>query len=234
MTKAFAYLRVSGESQVEGGGFPRQEAAIRDWAARNDHEIVKIFKEEGVSGKLELDDRPALQALLAALEENGVKTVIIEKLDRLARQLMVQETILADMQARGCTLISTAEADIDSDDPTRVLVRQIMGVIAEYDRKMIVSRLRSSRNRKKREEGRCEGAKPYGHYPGEKDVLEMIAKYTTDGWSSNAIAMGLNQMDVKPRSGQYWHASTISGIQRREGIKPPVKKRIKTLYAKES
>ena len=33
--KAFGYLRVSSESQVDGDGFPRQKAAIKKWADAN-------------------------------------------------------------------------------------------------------------------------------------------------------------------------------------------------------
>src|SRR5215469_2260549 len=100
MTKAFSYLRVSGRGQIEGDGFDRQTEAIRKYAAGHGIEIVEVFREEGVSGTKEMDDRPALAGLLAALEENGIRTVLIEKLDRLARDLMVQETIIADMQRR--------------------------------------------------------------------------------------------------------------------------------------
>ena len=45
-------------------------------------------------------------------------------------------------------------------------MRQIFGAIAEYEKTMIVIKLRGARQRKKARTGRCEGRKPYGHYPG--------------------------------------------------------------------
>ena len=45
--------------------------------------------------------------------------VIIEKLDRLARDLMVQETIIADLRKHGFELVSVAEPDLMANDPTR-------------------------------------------------------------------------------------------------------------------
>ena len=117
MTDVFAYLRVSGKSQIRGDGFRRQFIAIRQYCAAHQLRIVRIFKERGVSGTKELDDRPALSELFAALEEDGVKTVVVEKLDRLARDLMVQETIMADMQKHGYTLLSTAEPDLVAEIP---------------------------------------------------------------------------------------------------------------------
>lgn len=104
---AFAYLRVSGKGQVDGDGFPRQLAAIEAYAKAHNLVLVKVFREEGVSGTKELENRPALLQLLAAANNGKASVVLVEKLDRLARDLMVQETILRDLQRRGITLVST-------------------------------------------------------------------------------------------------------------------------------
>src|ERR1041385_5430170 len=98
MVKAFAYLRVSGKGQVKGDGFPRQLQAIKTYAAAQDIKIVQVFREEGVTGTKESLDRPAWSEMMTALHGDGVKTIIIEKLDRLARDLMVQEATIADLQ----------------------------------------------------------------------------------------------------------------------------------------
>jgi len=82
---AFGYVRVSGKGQVDGDGLTRQEKAIQDYAELNGITIDKIYREEGVSGTLQ--DRPALAQMMVSLEQNGlgVKTILIEKVDRLAR-----------------------------------------------------------------------------------------------------------------------------------------------------
>lgn len=134
MKNAFSYLRVSGKGQLDGDGFARQNKAIADYALANGISVIETFEELGVSGTKELDDRPALQDLLAALKEGDAKVVIIERLDRLARDLMVQETILSDLMRQGFEVISVCEPDLCSTDPSRVLVRQIFGAIAQYDR----------------------------------------------------------------------------------------------------
>jgi DNA invertase Pin-like site-specific DNA recombinase len=176
-TKAFAYMRVSHRTQVDGDGFPRQLTAIRSYAQAHDYTLSHVYREEGVSGTTELENRPALQDLLTALYSNGVHTVIIEKLDRLARDLMVQETIIADFRKKGIELVSVAEPDLCSNDPSRVLVRQIFGAIAQYEKAMLVMKLAGARQRVKARDGRCEGDKPYGahpKYPGEPEVIEQI------------------------------------------------------------
>src|SRR5215472_6628476 len=80
------------ERAVEGDGFPRQLKAIREYAAAHDIKIVTVYREESVSGTKESADRPAWSELMTALHANGVRVVLAERLDRLARDLMVQET----------------------------------------------------------------------------------------------------------------------------------------------
>lgn len=209
---AYAYLRVSGASQLDGDGFERQMIACNLYAALHDLVIADVFKEEAVPGKTELENRPALMDLLAAMEANGVKVILIEKLDRLARDLMVQETIIADLRKRGYTLISVAEPDLCVDDPSRKLMRQIFGAIAEYDRTMIVMKLRGARQRKKSNVGRCEGQKPFGHYPDEVVTLEQIHEWKATGSSVVKIAEQLNAIGMKSRSGVPWTRQTIGKI----------------------
>lgn len=161
MEKAFGYIRVSGKGQINGDGFARQEKAIRDYAKANGFEITHIYKEEGVSGTLK--DRPALSEMIYSLEKNGhgVHTVIIERIDRLARDLMIQETILEDLKKNDVSILSATDGDLLEDDPTRKLIRQVLGAIAEYDKEMTVQKLRVARNRQKALTGKCEGRKSY-------------------------------------------------------------------------
>src|ERR1700688_758578 len=127
MIQAYAYLRVSGKSQVDGDGFPRQREAVNTFAAAAGIEIIREFVEKAVPGKTEWDDRPAWTDMV--LSFNGVTTIVIERLDRLARDLLVQEHIIADLRNRGITLLSTAEPDLGSDEPSRVFMRQVLGAL---------------------------------------------------------------------------------------------------------
>src|SRR4051812_14529043 len=202
MKKAHAYLRVSGKGQVDGDGFPRQLKAIREYAAAHDFKIVTTFREEGVSGTADSIDRPAWSELMTALHSNGVRVVIIERLDRLARDLMVQETIVADLRKNGFELLSVAEPDLMANDPTRILVRQMMGAVAQYEKSQIVLKLRGARLRKRINEGRCEGRKPYGYYDGESDALGRLQALRADGLGFDRIAARLNQEAIPTRTGK--------------------------------
>jgi site-specific DNA recombinase len=212
LTKAFGYLRVSSDGQVEGDGFPRQRAAIDKYAAANGIEIVRFFEERGVSGTTDSDDRPAFQEMLVALLSNGTRTVLIERLDRIARDIVVQETILKELNRKGFELISVAEPDLCSTDPYRSAMRQMLGVFAELDRRTIVIKLRAARNRKKLANGKCEGRKPFGHYEDEAALRERIVSLYRSVGKYDQVAKTLNAEGLKTRSGGEWYPATVRRI----------------------
>lgn len=212
MTKAFAYLRVSGKGQIEGDGFTRQLGAIKAYAASNEIKIAQVFREEGVTGTRETMDRPAWAEMMAALHSNGVRTIVVEKLDRLARDLMVQEAAIADLRKHGFTLVSVAEPDLMANDPTRVLMRQLMGAVAQYDKSTIVAKLRGARMRKRAAEGRCEGRKPYGYYEGEDAIVERMKALRGEGVGFDRIAAQMNAEGLETRTRGRWHGVMVNRI----------------------
>lgn len=209
MTKAFAYLRVSSRGQIDGDGFDRQLLACQKYAAANGLEIETVFREEGICGGSELENRPALQELYLALNDGGTKVILIEKLDRLARDLMIQETMIADFKKHGFELVSASEPDLCSEEPSRILMRQIFGAVAQYDRAMIVLKLRGARERKKSKIGRCEGRKPFGDRPEESKALGLIHHFHARRAGTQWIADYLNQNHIPTRYGKKWNAGTI-------------------------
>ena len=192
MTRAYAYLRVSGRGQVDGDGFPRQIAAIKKYATSHDIRIVQYFREEGISGENDLENRPALAALVQALHADGVKLVLVENLSRFARDLMVQESILHDLTRKGFQLVSVDQPDLCSDEPSRVLMRQMMGAFYQYEKAMIVAKLRGARERMKAAQGFCEGRKKFGFYPGEQAILDRMRELRKAGMAYADIATELD------------------------------------------
>jgi DNA invertase Pin-like site-specific DNA recombinase len=219
MPKAFAYLRVSGKGQVEGDGFARQLVAIRQYAVAHNIKIVRVFRDEGISGTKDLENRPALLELMTALHSDGVRLMLVEKLDRLARDLIIQETIIGDLKKNNFELSSVSEPDLLQDDPSRKLMRQIFGAIAEYEKTMIVLKLRGARVRMRARTGRGEGAKPYGNLPGEQTIIERMRDLRIDGMGFDCIAATLNAEGIRPRRGSRWHGLTVNKILTGKGRK---------------
>jgi DNA invertase Pin-like site-specific DNA recombinase len=84
--------------------------------------------------------RPGFAAALEQIAGNGVRTIIVETANRFARDLIVQETGFRRLQADGITLIAADKPDSFVDDtPTAVLVRQILGAVAQFDKAMTVA-----------------------------------------------------------------------------------------------
>lgn len=208
--KAFGYLRVSGQSQVDGDGFPRQKAAIKKWADANGVKIVRWFEERGVSGTLE--SREALDAMLVALMSNGVDTVIVEALHRFSRDLRVQENLIHQYFTNRFTLVSATEPELGNDDPNRVFMRQIFGAVHQLDKSNLVLKLRAARQRTKVATGRCEGRKPYGTREGEQEVLNKMHGLHAVGGNWETISATLNNEGIKTRSGKLWYPATVRNI----------------------
>ena len=85
-TKCFSYLRVSSSGQAtdDRDGFPRQQATINQWAGANDHYVVHEFR-DALGGDNEWENRPGFSAMIDAIMSNGVRTIVVEDLTRLAR-----------------------------------------------------------------------------------------------------------------------------------------------------
>lgn len=224
-TAAVAYLRCSGLGQADGDTWDRQQAAIDKYAAAHALEVVDQFRDEGVSGTKDLEDRPGLAALLDRIESNGVRVVLVENASRLARDLMVQEVILAQLRDAGCTVIGCDSGtdligDSDDEDPTRRLIRQVLGAVAEFDRRVTVLKLRAARERIRRREGRCEGRKPFGTRPGEAKTIARIRElhrkpHGRDRRSLQQIADALNAEGLPTRTGKPWSKQVVSQIIKR-------------------
>jgi len=220
---AVPYLRVSGRGQVLGDGFDRQIETIQKRAEYDNWSLLPEVREEGVTGTKEAVDRPALSALLEKLSSSqDCKTIIVERADRLARDLIVGELLLKECRSLGIRVIEAESgrdmtAD-DSDDPTSKLIRQILGAVAEFDKSSIVLKLRKARQRKKaRGEGGKEGVKPFGSLNGEFDTLRRILELHKVGHGATKIAEILNAEHRKPRHGARWIKQSVHGILKRKG-----------------
>lgn len=221
--KVLGYCRVSTDNQKEEGTVELQISALTEYCKDKHYELVHIFKDEGVSGGLE--DRVGLAELFSYLEnEQGkeIEAVIIYKLDRLARDLYIQEHLIKKLEQLNKKLISTKEADLDSSDPMRKAFRQFMGIVAELEKAFITMRLSGGRINKARKGGYAGGSTALGYTSVEKElklqreeskvVSQIFTMKRNNHFSLNEIARQLNTGGFQTKRGGRWYASTIAYI----------------------
>ncbi|MGL3211124.1 recombinase family protein [Bradyrhizobium sp. BR 1433] len=175
--KAFAYLRTSSAANIgeDKDSGRRQLQAIEGFARRAGIELAGTYHDEAVKGSDPIDTRPGFAEMLEALEANGTKTIIVETASRFARDLMVQEVGFAMLKARGFDLIAADSPTSFLDDtPTARLIRQVLGAISEFEKAMLVAKLKGARDRKRRTGIKVEGRKSIAEQKPE--TVEMARK----------------------------------------------------------
>lgn len=225
--KVVAYLRVSTDRQAEHGfGLDVQEATIKAWAKANGHRIVSWYRDEGISGSNGLDTRIGLLDAFEALKANTAGGLVVARLDRLARDLILQEQLLAELHRIGAELFSTSTGEAgflanDPDDPSRALIRQVLGAVAQYERSMIRLRTAAGRRRKGEQGGYAYGRPPFGSRveggelvddPAEQETLSRMRELRAAGSSYRAIAETLNAEGRRAKQGDVWHNAQVRAI----------------------
>jgi hypothetical protein len=119
---------------------------------------VGEYYDKAVSGADRIDERLGFREMLQKLAANGAKTIIVESPDRFARDLAVQLAGHDMLKELGISIIPASAPDFFTEDtPTVVLVRQVLGAIAQFDKARTVAKLAAARKRTRESDGRCEG-----------------------------------------------------------------------------
>ena len=217
----YGYLRVSGQKQISGHGFKRQLDSINKFCKKAGYKIDKIYQ-EAISGTKSESERREFSAMVADILSNGCNIVIVESLDRLAREYRVQEQLLIYLASRGIDLIAANTGEnvtkAISDDPMKKALIQMQGIFAELDKSLLVRKLRKARDKTRKEKGHCEGPKFYGETPEEKEILKRVrymrrrSKGLKKARTYQSIADELNSEGIKTKQGKAWNAALVYNI----------------------
>jgi DNA invertase Pin-like site-specific DNA recombinase len=218
LIKAVAYLRTSSATNVgeDKDTQKRQRSAVGGFAKRAGYDVVAEYSDDGVKGADPVDTRPGFSAMLQHVAGNGVRTVIVEAASRFARDLITQETGWRFLQDAGITLIAADSPDAFLDDtPTAVMIRQILGSVSQFEKAMLVAKLRGARERKKAITGKCGGRKSYAERSPEAVLLaKRLARYPIKGRkrSLRNIAAELEAQGHLTATGTRYSAIAISNM----------------------
>lgn len=220
--RALGYIRVSTTDQAERGyGLDIQRQAILDYCNQHDLHLLDILGDEGQSGSSGLTIRPGLAEALTRIERQEGSLLVLYRLDRLARDLLLQETVVERLRLRGGSVVSVTEPDVDSNEPTRVLIRQILGALSQYEKTLLKTRMAAGRRLKAARGGYTGGIPRFGYdvehrnyvpNASEQETVAEIVRLRETGVVLQAIADALNAEDLPAKLGGTWHRGQVRRV----------------------
>jgi site-specific DNA recombinase len=228
---AAIYARVSSERQRQDETIQSQTVGLRELARERGLLLAAdlVFEDEGFSGATLT--RPALERLRDRAVEGAFEVLLCHSPDRLARRYAYQVVLLEEFARAGVEVVFAKEPE-QGATPEDELLRQVRGVIAEYERAQIRERTRRGKLHRARtgHQAVLSGA-PYGyrylkkteHTEGYWEIDELqaqivrdvFARYVQDGTSIGDIARWLTERGVPTRTGkQLWDRSTVWAMLR--------------------
>jgi DNA invertase Pin-like site-specific DNA recombinase len=221
--KLLGYTRVS-DRRGHDDSHEAQEKMLRAWCRREGHKLVRVIREEnGTSGTMK--DRVGWADTLNALKDGEAQGVVVRDLERLARDFMIQEQLLQDVWGMEREAFSTmpSEADLrdDPEDPTRKLIRVIVGAVHAHNRDMNVLRLVRGKRAKAQRDGYIGGSMKYGYVAEdgeykpedrEQAAIVLMQELRAGGASLREIADTLVAEGYRAKRGGPWHPQTIARV----------------------
>jgi DNA invertase Pin-like site-specific DNA recombinase len=172
-------------------------------------------------------------------ESNGVRTVVVEDASRFARDLVAQELGVLLLIKRGVRVLTANGDDLtDTSDPSRVMMRQIAGSFAQYEKTRLVTKLRGARERVREAKGKCEGRKSYADRQPElvvaakrlhrrsskgyrRSLREIASELATMGTTQRPTVEGFASAHLRSITRRYWvPAFSINDLLSRHAGKP--------------
>jgi len=180
--RALGYVRVSLPEED-----PRnQEVAIEEFARRNGLELLKIFRDVGVSGSKKAFEREGFRQLYGVARALDIKTIIVFDLTRLGRDLFdLIETYRALLE-KGFTVLFVKHPELNAQpgspigEALRRAILVLLGIVAEMERAFIRERTKAAMERA-RAEGRQLGRRPV------EIPVELVKRYLRQGLPKTVI-----------------------------------------------
>lgn len=224
----YSYLRLSTDENKQSNSFEIQTQVINTFAKENDLEpILEQFSDTMSGAKLE--QRTGLMELLNTIKKDD--KVIVQKLDRLSRDVMQTGWVRTEIARKGAELI-IVDSNGDSNDPMSLLMEQIVTAFADYERKMIKTRIQATMNLKKSKGEKLGGSIPYGYdvvtegktktlvkNSDEQKVISSINRYQKKGMSLRGIATRLNERGIKTKTDKDFTHTQVKRILEYKHVK---------------
>ncbi len=222
MKTAYAYTKTCVGEPAGVEVIAQQIEAIRRYGRDHCIEIVGEYRDLNVDTSNEMGRRYGLYEIMLEAVNNGVSSIIVERPEAIAHDTLVRAILLAALEDHGFRGLYTLNGAnlFANDDPMLSLARRIYRAYMDAIRVTLPLKLRMARNRVRKERGWCEGAKPFGHYPGEQETLKRILQLRRKPCGKpkrtyQAIADILNAEGQPTRFGGPWSKAAVHRIVKR-------------------
>ncbi len=226
------YARVSTEEQREGQTIDSQLSELERFSREKGWLIAAIYKDDGWSGGVM--ERPELDRLRDDAQKSVFDAVLINDVDRLARDVSHLGVIKRDLERKGIQVIFRKLPGESS--PTYNLMVNILGSFAEFERELIADRTRRGRRHKVETRKLYLGSNtaygyryiPKNHASGAEGILEinpqesdvvrkMFGWVDDEGLSAHGVVARLNELRISPKNGAHtWAKSSVLRILKSE------------------
>lgn len=221
--RALGVARVSTQEQAEGDRFsiPHQRQRITEYCLLRGWDLLGVveYVQSGGSNYREL------QEILQRVQREHVQVVVVNELDRLARDMVSTLLFLEDLQKVGCRFAAVAD-ELDLTTPDGELKMMILSVFAHYFRKQLARKVKGGLAERARQGKHHGGRPPYGYqFEGDKlaphpeqaaVVRQIYTWYVHEGLGAREIAKRLNQQGIPTQTGRsIWAATEIRRLLRK-------------------
>lgn len=218
MKKTIGYLRVSTVKQLDGAGPDQQRAVISAWALAT-KTMIDEFMVDAANGDNE--DRPKILELKEMARKGELECVIVDRLDRFARDALVSELLYRFFKAHDVRVIAVSQSFDDSSGGTAM--RQMFAVIAQLDKANRITHLRQCRQATVERHGTFGGGNvPYGYettgsgqlklVPGETKLIIRAFELRDHGNTQSQISAILRQEGFRTRKGTEFTPKQVARI----------------------
>ncbi|CUS37546.1 recombinase family protein [Candidatus Nitrospira nitrificans] len=187
--RAALYARVSTDGQTVENQLQDLEAV----ALREGWEIVERFVDKGISGAKGREGRPAFDRLCKGVVRGEFDLVASWSVDRLGRSLQDLVGFLNELQAKKVNLFLHKQG-LDTGTPTGRLLFQMLGMFSEFERSMIVERVKAGLKRAKAQ-GKVLGRPRIA--PAVESQILALRKAKRLGMRAIARALGVGNCTVQ-------------------------------------
>jgi len=218
--KVAGYVRVSTPFQAKKGeSLKTQETEIKKFAKDKGWDLVKIYKDEGLSGS-KAESRPGFMKMINDSSRDKFEGIIFSRLSRFARNAGDFLHFNDRLKDNGVSLISIKEG-IDPTNKTGKLMMGLLALIAEWERETIREQMSENKMARWKDYRTFLGKPPFGYvWNKEKKKLEInedeaetykrvVDMYCNLGVSFKDIALKLREESIKCKKA-YFSSTTIS------------------------